>query len=155
MLQIILRILKKFFLSLHNMLRLAECPICFNAFENLVPLECNHTFCKYCISKWCCLQSSTCPMCRSMVQKLYPSQTFHFFHPYEEYGLIIEMYENYPYVCEIVPNSQASQISDIQGRLIQSLNDIIFYDIHEIESYVDRQKTLKRMCKVKFFPNTI
>ena len=126
-----------------------DCPICFNSFKKMIVLGCNHKFCKYCITKWCCLQSSTCPLCRVNVQKLYPSQTFHLFHPYEEYGLIIEMYENYPYVCEIVPNSQASQVSDIQGKFIQSLDDIIFTDLNEIESYVDKQRSLKRMCKIK------
>jgi len=46
-----------------------ECPICYEKLnkENIIKTNCNHYFCKKCISK---LNSLLCPMCRGNIRKL-------------------------------------------------------------------------------------
>jgi len=45
-----------------------ECPICYNR-KTDCKLDCNHSFCYYCISQWYQkFKSSLCPMCRSMTR---------------------------------------------------------------------------------------
>lgn len=46
------------------------CPICMEFYklgDDVVKTECNHYFCKKCISEWCSSNNS-CPMCRTKIK---------------------------------------------------------------------------------------
>ena len=43
-----------------------NCPICFELIDDLIKLECNHSFCKNCINKWR-QNANTCPCCRKNI----------------------------------------------------------------------------------------
>jgi len=45
-----------------------DCVICFEKIKNNKSLDCQHTFCKPCISKWLYIeQKKSCPLCRNLV----------------------------------------------------------------------------------------
>uniref|UniRef100_A0A0K0G4I4 RING-type domain-containing protein n=1 Tax=Strongyloides venezuelensis TaxID=75913 RepID=A0A0K0G4I4_STRVS len=46
----------------------SQCGICYSNFTNPIKLDCNHIFCKECISTWFD-RKDTCPLCRTMVNK--------------------------------------------------------------------------------------
>jgi hypothetical protein len=41
-----------------------NCEICYEKIKNKFVTECNHTFCKKCIEKWCENYNNNCPKCR-------------------------------------------------------------------------------------------
>ena len=43
-----------------------ECSICYTTREDKINLDCNHSFCKKCLSKWFS-KSNTCPNCRKEI----------------------------------------------------------------------------------------
>src|SRR6266487_4502760 len=45
------------------------CSICAGVFEDPVQLDCDHTFCKRCISSWFKRNHNTCPIDRNFVPK--------------------------------------------------------------------------------------
>jgi len=56
-----------------------NCVICSEKINNKKTLECNHTFCKPCISKWLFLeQKRTCPLCRDLVTNVELYDAFEF-----------------------------------------------------------------------------
>lgn len=45
-----------------------KCPVCLSEFKRnkqVKTLQCGHSFCRSCISKWACEVHSCCPVCRS------------------------------------------------------------------------------------------
>lgn len=44
------------------------CSICYETIQKHATLECNHNFCKGCISEWFAKCKNTCPCCRAVVQ---------------------------------------------------------------------------------------
>lgn len=128
-----------------------RCPICFDTFTTMISLECGHAFCEKCISKWCCLHISTCPLCRAPVRQLSSSlSNFFFFHPYEEYGFVLELCYNIPFIYDIIPDSQAffKNGSLLKGKFILTFDDIAFDDMNKLMCHVSKQRSLQRMCKL-------
>ncbi|CEF71110.1 Zinc finger, RING-type domain and Zinc finger, RING/FYVE/PHD-type domain-containing protein [Strongyloides ratti] len=61
----------------------SQCGICYSNFMKPLKLECNHIFCKECISTWFD-RKDTCPLCRTLVQKFkneYKDGQTTFLHP--------------------------------------------------------------------------
>uniref|UniRef100_A0A0K0E9W5 RING-type domain-containing protein n=1 Tax=Strongyloides stercoralis TaxID=6248 RepID=A0A0K0E9W5_STRER len=45
----------------------SQCGICYSNFTNPLKIECNHIFCKECISTWFD-RKDTCPLCRTLIK---------------------------------------------------------------------------------------
>jgi len=81
-----------------RVINIMECPICYNR-ETDCTLDCNHSFCYHCISRWYQkFKSSLCPMCRSMAKILpvhYDISITSVLPPIEDIENIIRMREIY------------------------------------------------------------
>ena len=111
-------------MTCHSHKEKESCVICFEKIKNeksLESLNCKHTFCKPCISKWLYLEEkNSCPLCRDLVTNIELYNAFNFC-----------LKENY--IATVVYNEYYIENQDLINYILLKNSGSFYYYIDDSE----------------------